>query len=135
MPEQVATAIVSVDDARAGTIELCSAGHPPPLLFTGADAEELLVPTRPLLGVGAGEGHTVTVDLPPGATLGLYTGGLGERRDDDVTSALERLRRIGFQAVDAPLAAWADRLLELLPGAGDDDTTVLALRLPGTTDD
>ena len=29
------------------------------------------------------------------------------------------------------LSAWADRLLEGLPGAGDDDTTVLAIRLPG----
>lgn len=130
LPEQVATAIVAVVDPVARTVELCSAGHPPPLLFSGAEMREVDVPTRPLLGVGAGQSRTVTVALPPGDTLVFYTDGLVERRDDDVTSALERLQRLGFEAVDGPLERWARRLVEELPGAGDDDTTVLAIRLP-----
>ncbi len=130
LPEQVATAIVGVVDPLAHTVELCSAGHPPPVLFSGARMVEVEVPTRPLLGVGAGQSRTVTVPLPPGDTLVFYTDGLVERRDDDVTSALERLQRLGFEAVDGPLDRWARRLVEELPGAGDDDTTVLAIRLP-----
>ena len=70
------------------------------------------------------------VELPPGATLVLYTDGLVERRDDDVTSAVERLQRVGFTPYDGPVDAWADHLLRVLPGAGDDDTTVLVIRLP-----
>lgn len=129
LPEQVATAIVAVVDARSGTVEVCSAGHPPPLLSSGSHIRELDVPTRPLLGVGAGVSRASTFDLVPGDNLVLYTDGLVERRDDDVTSAVERLDRSGFEPVEAPLEAWADRLLDGLPGSGDDDTTILAVRI------
>ena len=98
-------------------------------MFEGADVREAQLPIRPLLGVGHGQGRSTTIDLPPGATLVLYTDGLVERRGDDVTSAAERLRRVGFRSVDADLAEWVDRLVESVPDAGHDDTTVLALRL------
>jgi two-component system, chemotaxis family, sensor kinase Cph1 len=130
LPEQVATAVVAVVDPAAGTVELCSAGHPPPLLVRADGAvSELPVQSRPLLGVGAGESTATSVDLQPGDTVLLYTDGLVERRDDDVTSALERLRREGFQARPGSVDELVDQLLAGLPGTGDDDTTVLAVRL------
>ena len=130
LPEQVATAIIAVVDPVAHTVEVCSAGHPPPLLFSGATPSELRVQNRPLLGVGAGTSSSTAVPLAPGDTLVLYTDGLVERRGDGVTSVLERLRLAGFTPVDGELEAWADHLFAGVPNAGDDDTTILAVRLP-----
>jgi len=130
LPGQVATAVVAVVDPRTGTVELSSAGHPAPLVFAGDDVRETDVPIRPLLGVGHGQGRSTSIGLSAGATLVLFTDGLVERRGDGVTSAAERLRRVGFRSVEGELAGWVDRLVEGVPDAGHDDTTVLALRLP-----
>jgi len=93
-------------------------------------ADDVDVPVRPLLGVGTGRAETVVIDLPPGAALLLYTDGLVERRGVDMRDRVERLRSLaGDTYADSDLQAWVDRLIELHDDGGDDDTTVLALRL------
>ncbi|MFF5156631.1 SpoIIE family protein phosphatase [Streptomyces sp. NPDC000348] len=69
--------------------------------------------------------------LPPGSTLLLYTDGLVERREEDLTVGLERLRHHASAAVRRPLEAFCDTLLaDQLTVDNDDDVAVLALRLP-----
>ncbi|GAA4704902.1 hypothetical protein GCM10023349_23180 [Nocardioides conyzicola] len=128
--QRVATAVLAVLDPTTGRVELASAGHPPPLVITRGAADVVDLPVRPLLGVGLGEAETVTLDLPPGAALLLYTDGLVERRGVDMDERTDRLRALAADTyADSDLQSWVDRLIELHADDGDDDTTVLALRL------
>nr|WP_272917646.1 PP2C family protein-serine/threonine phosphatase [Nocardioides flavescens] len=130
LPDQVATAVVAVLDPRTGLVELSSAGHTAPLVFGPDGVREVDVPSRPLLGVGAGHGRAAQVELRPGETLVLYTDGLVERRGDDAVDASSKLRELGVTGPGGqPLEDWAAHLITSVPGAGDDDTTVLALTL------
>jgi len=130
LDQRVATAVLAVLDPATGRVELASAGHPPPMLITRRSADDVVIPIRPLLGVGTGVAETVTIDLPPGAALLLYTDGLVERRGTDMAERTERLRSLAADTyVDSDLQAWVDRLIELHDDGGGDDTTVLALRL------
>ncbi|MDG9717890.1 SpoIIE family protein phosphatase [Streptomyces sp. DH24] len=109
------------------------AGHPPPLLVEADGAARFLTEARsPLLGLDPQpEYASVTEPLLPGATLLLYTDGLVERRAEDITVGLERLRRHASAAVRRPLEAFCDELLaELLTVDGDDDVAMVAVRLP-----
>lgn len=135
LDQRVATVLVGVVDPARTRVELASAGHPPPMLVTGGRADQVAVSVRPLLGVGAGEAIGTTLELAPGASLLLYTDGLVERRDTDLSESTERLRRLAAQTHGpGPLEHWLDRLL-LAHAQGDphvgaaDDTTVLAVRL------
>lgn len=130
LDQRVATAVLAVLDPATGRVELASAGHPPPLVITRGAAEIADLPVRPLLGVGLGEAETVVLDLPSGAVLLLYTDGLVERRGVDMDERTDRLRALAADTyADSDLQAWVDRLIELHADDGDDDTTVLALRL------
>ena len=84
---------------------------------------------RPLLGYGDGTAEVTTLHLPPGALLLLYTDGLVERREFDVDEALAQLWPLGAQARTSAPDDFVDRVLEACGGLGDDDTTVLAVRL------
>ena len=130
LDQRVATAVLAVLDPGTGRVELASAGHPPPMLITRRSADDVDLPVRPLLGVGTGSAETVTIDLPPGAALLLYTDGLVERRGTDMEERTERLRSLAADTyADSDLQAWVDRLIDLHDDGGGDDTTVLALRL------
>jgi GAF domain-containing protein len=130
LDQRVATAVLAVLDPATGRVELASAGHPPPMLITGGSAADVGIPIRPLLGVGTGAAETVTIDLTPGAALLLYTDGLVERRGADMQERTERLRSLAADTyAGSSLQAWVDRLIDLHDDGGDDDTTVLALRL------
>ncbi|GHH91999.1 SpoIIE family protein phosphatase [Streptomyces capillispiralis] len=109
------------------------AGHPPPLLVgTDGTARFLYDARSPLLGlVPEPEYGSATEPLPAGSTLLLYTDGLVERRGEDLTVGLERLRREASGAVRLPLEDFCDRLLDnLLTTVGDDDVALVAVRVP-----
>jgi serine phosphatase RsbU (regulator of sigma subunit) len=74
--------------------QICSAGHPPPVLAVAGQEPRLLeLATGPPLGVMPGVNRIATpVELPPGGVLLVYTDGLVERRDESITDGLERLR-------------------------------------------
>ena len=129
--EHMATAVVAVVDAATGRVELASAGHTPPLLVAGGRARLLSAPPRPLLGVGAGAATSVEVALPPGGLLLLCSDGVVERRGESLEATLEVLRRAAEAdppAATQDLPAWADHLLGAVPGAADDDATLLVVR-------
>ncbi|WP_432543096.1 SpoIIE family protein phosphatase [Kineococcus sp. SYSU DK002] len=126
-----ATAVVVVVDADRGTARLAGAGHPPPLLLTAGGCEPLRLPSRPLLGIGAGKATDVTVEVPADGLLLLYSDGLVERRGTPLGETIEQLRAAAATGPAGPgpeaLGAFADRLMTVVPGAEGDDTTLLLL--------
>ena len=132
--DKIVSAMVAVVDRRTRRIEAASAGHPPPLLLGGPGLPALRPPVRPVLGLGAGHAESVTVEVPGGTTLVMFTDGLIERRGEDLFDNLGLLAH-SAGAGPAPgadaLERWVDALLGTIPEAGDDDTTLLAVRLPG----
>ncbi|MFC7988295.1 SpoIIE family protein phosphatase [Streptomyces pilosus] len=135
--ECTATCVLArVEPGDAGGLRLrySVAGHPPPLLV-GADgtARFLTAARSPMLGlVPHPEYDSAVQPLEPGSTLLLYTDGLVERRTEDLTAGLERLRRHAAEAVTRPLQAFCDTVLtDQLTVDNDDDVALIALRVPG----
>jgi serine phosphatase RsbU (regulator of sigma subunit)/anti-sigma regulatory factor (Ser/Thr protein kinase) len=88
-----ATCAYAVYDAVTGEIELAVAGHLPPLLVHPDGRNEYLeVNPSPPLGVGEGVIETQVIGVEDGSLFVLYTDGLVESRDRDITDGLERLR-------------------------------------------
>jgi light-regulated signal transduction histidine kinase (bacteriophytochrome) len=132
--DKIVSALVVVVDRTTRRLQAASAGHPPPLLLGGRGTPGLHPVVRPVLGLGAGHAETVTVEVPAGTTLVLFTDGLVERRGEDLFDNLRRLAEAagaGPAAGAQELEPWVDRLLATIPARGDDDTTLLAVRLPG----
>jgi serine phosphatase RsbU (regulator of sigma subunit) len=127
--DALATAAFLVLEPRTGQMEIVSAGHPPPLLAQhGANA--MFVDCDPHTPLG------VTVDpvyrstrraLPANALVLLYTDGLVEHRDEDLTHGLERLASV-VDAGPHELGALCDEVLAA-SAADDDDVALLAVRL------
>lgn len=128
LPDQVATAVVAVWDARTRRLEVASAGHPPPLIFWGPDVSRSVPPTRPLLGVGEGRGTSTTLEVAPGSTLLLYTDGLVERRHSDGAQTVDLLTRLGRSADSLTPDGFVDLVLATCGEVGEDDTTVMGVR-------
>lgn len=70
--------------ARQGSIELCNAGHNPPLLVRGADVRSIAATGLPL-GIFCSEQFSVqSTQLNRGDFLVLFTDGLSEAQDSSV---------------------------------------------------
>lgn len=139
--EYTATCVLArVERPAPGRFQLnySVAGHPPPLLVEADGTARFLTSARsPMLGLDPEPEYACAVEpLPPGSTLLLYTDGLVERREEDLTVGLERLRQHASAAVGHPLEAFCDALLaDQLTVDNDDDVAVLALRLPAAPAD
>jgi phosphoserine phosphatase RsbU/P len=88
------TVICATSSPPYDQIRICSAGHVPPVLARpGRDSRLVTVPVGPPLGAFPDvKRAAVSVDLPLGTALLLYTDGLVERRDEPLRDGLERLR-------------------------------------------
>ncbi|SFF59446.1 PP2C family protein-serine/threonine phosphatase [Blastococcus tunisiensis] len=108
-----------------------NAGHVAPLLVDPDGTSRVLAtPPDLMLGVDPDSPRRDhTVDLDDGQTLLLVTDGLVERRGSDLDEGLARLqealRDVGGQPLDYLLDAV---LARLVPGAGEDDVAVVAVR-------
>jgi serine phosphatase RsbU (regulator of sigma subunit) len=90
-----ATCVYATYDAVAGTMEIASAGHLPPLLIRPDGSSEFLdVSPAPPLGVGDGVISTRMVDIEDGSLFVLYTDGLVESRDRDIDDGLKKLQSV-----------------------------------------
>ncbi len=90
-----ATCVYAIYDAVAGTCEVASAGHLPPLLVRPDGTNELLdVSPSPPLGIGTGAIQSRLLPIEDGSLLVLYTDGLVEKRERDIDDGLNRLREI-----------------------------------------
>jgi len=127
-----ATCVYAVFDAVAGTCEVASAGHLPPLLVRPDGTNELLdVQPAPPLGVGTGLIQTRVLDIEDGSLLVLYTDGLVEKRTRDIDEGLSRLRDIfGPGSTEQPLEDLCkDTLAGVYADEHRDDIAVLMARL------
>jgi PAS domain S-box-containing protein len=129
------TAIYGVLDPSSLTWSYATAGHCPAVLRHADGTTELLdQPCDPPLGVVRSPHRAYTRELEPGATLVLYTDGLVERRNERITTGIERLVeacRLGPPDPDA----LCDHLLDVMvhDTSNEDDVALLIARCqPGS---
>lgn len=124
-----ATVLCAEIDVAAHQMTVASAGHLPPLVISEAGAE--LVPLRTGVPVGVKGGvsyESVTVTIPPRATLLVYTDGLVERRGESLDVGLDRLRDTA-RSVDGSLEHLLTTIVDRLAETGaSDDTALLGVR-------
>jgi sigma-B regulation protein RsbU (phosphoserine phosphatase) len=136
LPAQYAT-LVSGKTTRGGELEICNAGHPPPLLIREAGVDRIEA-----TGLPAGMFHSEKFDvvrarLMPGDTLLLYTDGVLEASDGHgVEYGSERLVAIGARSrpfgLQQMVSACVKDLAAFRSSARrDDDVTVMAIRWHG----
>jgi len=91
MPAYYATLVCGIA-RRSGLIDICNAGHCPPLLISDANVTRIEATGLPV-GIFCKEQYTAgTLQLEPGDSLLLYTDGLTESRDPlDSEYGIERL--------------------------------------------
>ena len=127
-----ATCAYALYDAVAGTCEIASAGHLPPLLVKPDGKSQYLdIAPAPPLGVGDGMVSSETFEIEDGSLLVLYTDGLVESRGQDIDDGLARLQE-GFTSESATRPV-DDLCKSILTGAyadhQRDDIAVLMARL------
>jgi anti-anti-sigma factor len=130
---RASTVACLVLDVGSGDLRWARAGHPPPLVMAGGDAEYLDGPSGRVLGAG-GTFTEAGTTLPAGAVLLLYTDGLIERRErrgEVIDDGLRRLRRAALAAASAAPSRLIDEVLArtLHPAGPPDDVAVIAARL------
>lgn len=127
-PEMTST-LCLVEINRSGTASICNAGHMPPVIAYGLEAR-LVEEHGVLLGVHRATGTpTVTVAFPPGALVVLTTDGLVERREEEITVGLERLRSAVLNH-RGPIQTLSDQLLLDVSSRNStfDDIAIVAAR-------
>jgi PAS domain S-box-containing protein len=130
--DMIVTCVYAVYDPFDRTLSYANAGHLPPLITVPGDPVRRLHVGAPPLGAGRHGDVTETVELPPGATLLLYTDGLVERRGSDIEVGIAGLAELAGSLSDPQAVSIDDvpvRLVAaLLPDGPDDDVAVLACR-------
>ncbi|MFE1881001.1 SpoIIE family protein phosphatase [Streptomyces diastatochromogenes] len=134
-----ATCLYGIYDPVSRCLSYASAGQPPPAV-AHPDGTVTFLPMTPdpPLGVAAPPFETLEIPLPAGSLLALYSDGLVERKDRDVTAGMNHLAELLLQSVNATSPAEASDLdalcatltSALLPahGALVDDAALLLAR-------
>src|SRR5690606_37662402 len=134
-----ATALFAVVDARAKSMRVSSAGHPPPLLLPagGGVASVPVPPTFPLLIMPMEDVACFEMTIEPGDAVLFYTDGVTERHDpDDGMFEMDGLAgAFSAAAPSAPsetIAHIVERVEAFARGReAEDDQTLLLLRTRG----
>jgi hypothetical protein len=132
---QFATACYGVYDPAGRHLRIANAGHLPILIRSPAGRVRTVeLPPAAPLGLLIGGFTETTVPFEPGQTLAMFTDGLVETREEDLTTGIAALARAFEAAGDEPdLDALADHLLATMgrrPGHGHDDIALILAR-PG----
>ncbi|MFF1415145.1 SpoIIE family protein phosphatase [Streptomyces sp. NPDC058289] len=124
-----ATAVCGLFDPRTRVMRWARAGHLPPVLVRGGEAEAFPLIEGLLLGALPDVAYIEReVQLEPDDTLLMYTDGLVERRDSSVQESLGHLVRAAASAA-GDLDGQLDRLLAESRSDTDDDTCVIGIRV------
>lgn len=125
------TALVAVLDPMTGTLDIASAGHPSPMMWTRGAVSAPIRDASPPLGVGTLRSCDVQVEhieLEPGCTIVFYTDGLTEwlRTPVEGEAALRAaLADPSIRNATKPAKAIRDACIR---GAHADDVALLVLR-------
>jgi|KBSSwiStaDraftv2_1062776.scaffolds.fasta_scaffold75657_2 sigma-B regulation protein RsbU (phosphoserine phosphatase) len=136
LANQYATLVVGKINAN-GEVEMCNAGHLPPIIVGGEKSVELGASGLPLGMFSDSSFISSGVRLNPGETLLLFTDGVTEANDNDGTEfGTDRLREsINGSAVGNPtdlLQTCVNAVAAFRNGAArNDDVTMLALKFTG----
>ncbi|MEU9476533.1 SpoIIE family protein phosphatase [Streptomyces sp. NPDC048191] len=104
-----ATCLYGVYDPVSGRLSYASAGQPPPAVAQPDGTVTFLPMTPdPPLGVATPPFETLETLLPADSLLALYSDGLVESKDRDVTTGMNRLAELLFQSVNAMPGSPAD---------------------------
>ena len=134
--DAMATVLYAVIDPGLDRMDICLAGHFPPVIaYPGLPAELASVPVGLIIGVADPAPRPVTtLPIPPGALLCFYTDGLIERRGELIDDGLARLcRALTPQPADEACAT----VMQALVGSGparDDIALLMVRRQPGHVD-
>jgi serine phosphatase RsbU (regulator of sigma subunit)/anti-sigma regulatory factor (Ser/Thr protein kinase) len=127
---EMATCLYALFDPMASTLQVASAGHPPPLTVSPGRVTSFVdVDSGPPLGALPDTDYLETlVRLQPGSTVLLFTDGLVERRGEPLGEALFRLRAAVAEA-PAELEPLCDHLLDQFVAAAEpaDDVALLVM--------
>ncbi|WP_329166101.1 SpoIIE family protein phosphatase [Streptomyces sp. NBC_01717] len=125
-----ATCVYAVYDPVHQQCTMARAGHPPPAIVDPQGKVTFPdLPTGAPLGVGSVPFETVTVELPDGALLALYTDGLVEARERDIDIGIRQLGSTLADQPHRPLEALCSAVIEALPTQSpSDDVTLLVAR-------
>ncbi|GAB2915969.1 SpoIIE family protein phosphatase [Streptomyces heilongjiangensis] len=122
-----ATCLYAVFDPVSGSCVAARAGHPAPVVVTpDGEAGELPLPAGPPLGLGNAVYEAAEVRLPEGSLLTLYTDGLLDPSDAELS-----LRRLcsALSHPAAPLETVCDHVLDtVLPQDRADDVALIVAR-------
>ncbi|MEU8968346.1 SpoIIE family protein phosphatase [Streptomyces monashensis] len=104
-----ATCLYGIYDPVSRRLSYAGAGHPPPAV-AHPDGSVTFLPMTPdpPLGVAAPPFETHEVLLPAGSLLALYSDGLVESKDRDLTTGMGRLAELLSRSVNALPASRAD---------------------------
>ncbi|MGM1060704.1 ATP-binding SpoIIE family protein phosphatase [Saccharothrix sp. Mg75] len=121
------TCFYAVHDPADDTLTYANAGHLPAVLSRPDGTTDLIGEGLGMpLGVGEAFQQRQT-SFPVGARLTLYTDGLVERRDRDLTTGIDTLlAELGTLPLDVDLQVACDKLIDrLTAGRHDDDVALL----------
>jgi len=133
LPSHFATLVLG-RAALSGEVELCNAGHVPPLIARGREVERIGATGIPIGMFGDARFSVTRTRLSPGDTILLYTDGVNEARNDSGQEyGIERLA--GLLAGSTPrstpdlVSAFLSDLTRFRSGAPQgDDMTLMAVR-------
>ncbi len=126
---RMTTAICAVSSPPYRTVEISCAGHPAPVLAVPGEEPALVdVCTDPPLGALPDvERSSMTVELPLGAVLAMYTDGLVERHGEPIDVGMDRARRA--VACDHPEVVCRTVMSRMVGGSiSEDDIALLVMR-------
>jgi hypothetical protein len=128
--EGFATAVHLSLDLVTGDFEIRTAGHPPAIqLHAGSGRWMVHESEGPVLGLIEDADFVVSRDnLRSGDTLLLYTDGLVEAPDRDMTTGIDKLLGQGDRLLQKGFEHGAKRLIESLGSANDDRALLLIHR-------
>ncbi|MFJ7067881.1 SpoIIE family protein phosphatase [Streptomyces sp. NPDC101115] len=125
-----ATCLCAIYDPVSGQVTAATAGHPGPALVRPDGTVSFPeVPVSPPLGLGEGlPMETMTVTLPEGSRLALFTDGLIESRDRDPDAGLAALRAALAGPARTPEETCTAVIDAMLPTRPSDDVALLVAR-------
>ena len=122
------TCVYGIFDPFTRECLVATAGHLRPLQLSPDGCRELQLPENTPLGVGGRSFSSIRFRLEPGHSLVLYTDGVIERRDQDLDSAITKVRQALVDRFDASPGDIADTAIRAVPGPAEDDQALLVIK-------